>query len=207
VASCMCSAADLDDVPPLVALCSNSVSKRRHGGYKALLDIHRCRDVHGAWERVVGRLRHVDIVVWMNGPFAGERRACELTAAVRNDLIYVHVELRSASRHPHVKRKHVLMLAGENLITRLENEPVLVVAQPPAIVVGIRRALFQSRVRRDHLAGDEIVADAEVLQRALRLGAPQLVAGNIDPTQAVSFCANAHHGRINSCTHRFCSPL
>src|SRR5580658_883102 len=117
----MCPA-NLDDVPPLLALCGDSVPKCRHGGYKALFDIHRCRDVHSAWERVVRRLRHIDIVVWMNRPFAGERRACELTAAVRNDLIYVHVELRSASRHPHVKRKHVLVLAGENLITRLENE-------------------------------------------------------------------------------------
>ena len=64
------------------------------------------------------------------------------------------------------------MLAGENLIARLENELVLVVVQPGAVVVGVRRALFQSRVRRDHLAGDEIVADAEVLQRTLRLRAP-----------------------------------
>jgi len=87
-----------------------------------------------------------------------------LAAAVRYDLIHVHVELRSASRHPHVKGKHVLVVAGENLIARLENELVLVVVQPRAVVVGVRCALFQSRVRRNHLAGDEIVADAEVLQ-------------------------------------------
>ena len=71
------------------------------------------------------------------------------------------------------------MLAGEDLITCLENELVLVVVQPAAVVVGICGALFQIRERRYHLAGDEIVANAEVLQRTLRLRAPQLVAGDV----------------------------
>jgi hypothetical protein len=49
----------------------------------------------------------------MHRLFAAERRARQLAAAVRYDLVDVHVELGAAARHPHVQREHVVVFAGE----------------------------------------------------------------------------------------------
>ena len=37
----------------------------------------------------------------------------QLAAAVRYDLVDVHVELGAAARHPHVQREDVVVFAGE----------------------------------------------------------------------------------------------
>src|ERR1700756_1378016 len=100
----------------------------------------------------------------MDRRLASKRRACELAAAVGNYLIHVHVELRSASRHPNVKRKHVSMLAGEDLITSLNDESVLLVIESTACVVCVGGSLLQSGVCRNHLARDEILADVEMFK-------------------------------------------
>ncbi len=71
----------------------------------------------------------------MNRRLAAQRRARELTAAVGNHFIYVHVELGAAAGHPHVQRKHVLVLAGEDFVAGLNDEPVSFVVQSSACVV------------------------------------------------------------------------
>src|SRR6266446_7000148 len=53
----------------------------------------------------------------LNRMLAAERCAGKLAAAVRNDLVDVHVELGAAARHPHMQREHVLMFAGKYLVT------------------------------------------------------------------------------------------
>ena len=143
------------------------------------------------------------MVIWMNGLFAAERRACDLTAAVRNDFIHVHIELCSASRHPHVKGKHVLVLASQDLVTRPENQLVLAVVEPAAVWLAFAAPFFK-------------VAYAVIISRGMRswpmlkcssercVCPPQsLSLGHIHLTQAIRFCANAHYGRINRCTHGF----
>ena len=63
----------------------------------------------------------------------------------------------------------------------------------PACVVRDRGRLLDDRVGGDHLARHQVVADAEMLQRALRLRPPQLVGGNLDRAEAVGFPANFDH--------------
>ena len=58
----------------------------------------------------------------MNRLLAAERRAGELTAAVRDDLVDVHVELGAAAGHPHMQRKHVLMLPAKDLVADLHDQ-------------------------------------------------------------------------------------
>jgi hypothetical protein len=53
------------------------------------------------------------MVVRMNRPLAAERSASELAASVCDDLVDVHVELRSATGHPDVERKHLMVHAGK----------------------------------------------------------------------------------------------
>src|SRR5882672_6950870 len=100
----------------------------------------------------------------MDRSFASKRRARELATPVGNDLVYVHVELCPASRHPDVQREHVLVLARENLIASLHNESVTLVIEPLPGMVGIGGAFLQRGIGCDHLPRDQILSDAKVLQ-------------------------------------------
>src|SRR6266404_9802256 len=111
----------------------------------------------------------------MDRSLASEVRARQLATPIRDDFVYVHVELRSTSCHPHVQRKHVFVLAGKDLITSLDDESVSLVVEPLSGMVGLSGAFFQRRICCDHLPRDQILSDAEVLQRPLRLGAPQTI--------------------------------
>jgi hypothetical protein len=86
------------------------------------------------------------------------------------------------------------MPAGQNLVADLCDQPMLLVPKTPLVVIGFRGRPFHDRVGRDHLARHEIAADVEVLDRALRLGAPKLALGNFDRTEAVGFDADFGQG-------------
>ncbi len=60
-------------------------------------------------------------------------------------------------------------------------------------MIGIGRCFLQSGVRVNHLAWDQVLAHAEVLQRALGLGTPQFIGSDIYFTHAVGFLANIWH--------------
>jgi len=57
----------------------------------------------------------------VNRLLASERRPCKLAATVGDHLIHIHVELRAAARHPHVQWKHLVMLAGQDLVANLDD--------------------------------------------------------------------------------------
>src|SRR6266481_7063171 len=125
----------------------------------------------------------------MDRSLSSNRRARKLATAIGDDLVYVHVELRPASRHPDVQRKHVFVLAGQNLIASLHNESVTLVIEPLPGVVGIGGAFLQRGICCDHLPWDQILSYAEVLQRALRLGAPQTIRCDFYFAERVCFDA------------------
>jgi hypothetical protein len=89
-----------------------------------------------------------------------------------------------------VQWKHVVMLAGEYLIADLNDQTVALIIEPLAGMVRVCSSFFQDGVRRDHLTRNEIFADAEVLKRALGLGAPEPVSWNFDLTQRVFLYSN-----------------
>ena len=79
------------------------------------------------------------------------------------------------------------MLAGEDLVTDLNDQLVALVVEPPAGMVGIGGGFLQDGVGGYHLARDQVLADAEVLERALGLRAPELVGGtSTSPRLSVS---------------------
>ena len=194
-------AADLDDVVPLLGLRGDRIVQRRHRRDQPLLHVDRRRDVHRRGKRVVRRLRHVDVIVGMNRRLASERRAGELAAAVGDHFVHVHVELRAAAGHPHMQRKHVVMLAGEDFVADLNDQLVALIVEPLAGMVGVGGGFLQDGVGGDHLARNQILADAEMFERALGLRAPQLVGGNIDLAEAVGFFSSAcHYGFLQMCS-------
>src|SRR5215469_14076801 len=111
----------------------------------------------------------------MNRCLAPERRASDLTAAVGDHLVYVHVELGAATGHPHMQGEHVMMLAGKDFVTGLSDEFVLLIAQSLTGVVDRRGGFFQNGVSGDHFTRNQVLADAEMLERALGLRTPKLV--------------------------------
>ena len=56
------------------------------------------------------------------------------------------------------------MLAYQDLVTNLYDQPVLLIVEPLAGVIRIGSSFFQYRVGRDHLPRDQVLADAEVLE-------------------------------------------
>ncbi len=143
------SAADLDHVFPFVCL--------------------------GCDQGIIGRLRHVNVIVGMDRCLTSNRCACELATPVGDDLVHVHVELRPAASHPDVQRKHVVVLARENLIAGLDNESEALVIEALPGMIGDGRAFLQCGVSGDHLSWDQMESYAEMLQRTLGLRAPQLI--------------------------------
>jgi hypothetical protein len=76
--------------------------------------------------------------------------------------------------------KHVVVLAGEDFVAGLDDQFISPTVEPVVGMIGSGSGFFQRCVRSDHLARDEILADAEMLQRALRLRPPQFIRGYLD---------------------------
>jgi hypothetical protein len=77
-----------------------------------------------------------------------------LAAAVGDHLVDVHVELSAAARHPHMQWEHVVMLAGEYLVTDLNDQLVGLVIKPLAGMVRVGGGFLQNGVRGNHLTRD-----------------------------------------------------
>ena len=91
--------ADFHYMRPLLRFRIERVAQRLDRGHH-LHDGFRGRHVHGGRERIVRRLRHVDVVVGMDGFFRAHFSARKLDRAVGNDLVDVHVRLRSGPGLP-----------------------------------------------------------------------------------------------------------
>ncbi|MDF9866291.1 hypothetical protein M2437_005273 [Methylorubrum pseudosasae] len=184
-------APDLDDVLPRLRLRGDAVPQLGDGGRQPLPDRDRGGHVHRRREGVVRRLGHVDVVIGMHGILAPERLTGDLAGPVRDHLVDVHVELGAATRHPDVQRKHLRVLSGQNLVADLNDELVLRLAEAAIREVDVGGGLFQDRVARHELTRHPLDPDVEILDRPLRLGAPQLVAGDLHLTHAVLLDAEA----------------
>src|SRR5712671_1274903 len=132
------------------------------------------------------------MIVRMHRPLASERRARELAAAIGDHLVDIHIELSAAASHPYMQREHVVMLAGEDFVAGLNDQLIPLVVEPLAVMVCCSSSLLQNRIGCDHLSRNQILPNAEMLKRTLRLRAPQFVGVNINLTQTIGLLANVH---------------
>jgi hypothetical protein len=56
------------------------------------------------------------------------------------------------------------MLVCQDFVANLNDQFVALIVEPLAVVVGEGGGLFQSRIGGDHLAGYQILSDAEMLK-------------------------------------------
>jgi hypothetical protein len=190
-------AADLDDIGELDRLGVQRVPQgpdRRHQTPGDLLD---GRDVHRRRERVVRRLRHVDVVVGVDGGLRAELAAGQLDGPVRDHLVHVHVRLGAAAGLPDEQRELVVELTGDHLVGGPDDEVRRLGAELAEILVGERRRLLEDGHAADHGPGHAVVADREVVQRALGLRTPVPMTRDVDRPHAVALGAGRFACRVH----------
>jgi hypothetical protein len=58
-------------------------------------------------------------------------------------------ELRAATGHPDVQRKHIVVLAGQDFIAGLDDQFVALIIEPVVVMVGDGTGFPQRRIGRD----------------------------------------------------------
>src|SRR5216684_5025212 len=151
----------------------------------------RSGDVHCSRERVIGGLRHIDIIVGMDRLLRSQCATRQFDGAVGDYLVDVHVGLRTAAGLPDAQGELVVELAGDDLVGSLNDELGLVIITDSGklaqILVHQRTGLFEDAKSADQFRRHGVAANVEVQERALRLCAPVDVRRDIDLSYAVGF--------------------
>ena len=153
-------------------------------------------NVHRGRKHVVRRLAHIDVVVGMDRRFGAARAAEDLVGAIGDHLVDVHVGLGARPGLPHDQRKMIVEGAVDDFLGGLHDRAHAARVQQAEFVVHLGRRPFDDRKRADHRQRDALGADAEVLERALRLCAPVAIGRNLDRSEAVGFAARLRHGGL-----------
>jgi hypothetical protein len=177
------SGTDLHDPLELAGAALEGVAELAQPWEEVLDDRSRRGDVHRGWERVVGGLRHVHVVVRVDGVLRSERAAQQLDGAVRDDLVHVHVRLGPRARLPHVQREVVVEAPLDHLVGGPHDRLGQARVQASRVAVHDRCGLLEDRLGPHDLDRHAVglgPADREVVQGSLGLGAPVPVGGDLD---------------------------
>ncbi len=149
--------------------------------------------MHRAGEDVVRALALIHIVIGMHParhpPFAAQ----QLTRAIRQHLVDVHVALCPRSGLPHHQGKRLRVLTRQHLIGRLAYRRRLLGTQQAKLPIDLGRRPFDPHQGVDQGARHFLVGDTKMRQRALRLCAPQLLRRDGDLPHRVAFSTIPRH--------------
>ncbi|MNL18942.1 hypothetical protein D3C87_1401150 [compost metagenome] len=182
-------AAYLHDVGKRFHLLCEGLLQFLKRGEQGLLDGARGGDVHRRGKAVVGRLAGVDVVVRVNRLLAADLAAQQLDGAVGDHFVEVHVGLRARAGLPDRKRELGRPLAGDDFLGGLLDGFGNLGLQHAQVAVGTGRAELEHGERLDQGRGHLLAADAEILARALGLGAPEMIGRYGHIPEAVFFDA------------------
>src|SRR5262249_8082538 len=108
---------------------------------------------------------------------------------VRQHFVHVHIGLRARSGLPHDQRELSSVLSSDYFVgSRQDGVRLLLIEQSDLAVHGRGRTLHLSQ-GLDEDVREALARNMEVLQRALRLCAPQPVCGDFDFTEGIAFYA------------------
>src|ERR1700743_2676756 len=136
------------------------------------------RDVGRGWKGVVGRLRHVDVVVGMHGHAVGG-------GDTRDHLVGVHVGTGARPGLEDVDRELLVVLTVGDFGGGGDDRVGLVRGQQPKVLIHLRAGGFQQTQRADLGGLEPSSGDRKVFHRALSLGAPQRFRGHLDLAHGV----------------------
>ena len=178
-------AADLDDVVECLRLLRERVAQRLERWHQTLLHRGDCGNVHGGGEHVVRRLPAVDVIVRVDQALHPALAAEQFRGAVGEHLVDVHVGLRAGAGLPHDQREFGVVLAGDHFVRRLCDRLAGLAVDLVQFDIDQRAGALDPRERADELHRHALAGNAEVLQAALRLRAPQPVRRHLHLTQTV----------------------
>ena len=143
--------------------------------------------MHGRGKDVVGGLRHIDVIVGVNGVFTPQNPARQLDGPVGDHFIDVHVALGAAPGHPDMDREIALQLALDDFLGSPQNEPGFIMRQFAQFMISQGRSLLDHGQGPDHLLRHQVIADGKVGDRPLGFRAPIAVRRDLNFPQAVTF--------------------
>jgi hypothetical protein len=182
-------AANLHDGDKFLRLRVKRLAQQAHGRHQPLGGFQRRGDRHGAGERVVGRLRHVHVIVRVHRLLRAERAAGQLDRAVGDDLVDVHVALRAAAGLPDAQREMIVEFSGGHLVGGLHDEVGYFRLHLAEVEVDQRARFFQDAKRVDDFQRHAVRADVEMDERPRGLRAVVAVVGHGNLSHAVGFKA------------------
>src|SRR5689334_24467903 len=146
----------------------------------------------------------------MDRLLAAHNATRELNRTVRDHLVGVHVGLRSTAGLPDSQRKVLVEFSFNDLIASLHDQLRLIVREFAELFIDERRGFLENAERANHLTRHPVIADIEMMKRALRLSPPVAITGNLDCTHRVGFYSGFRglfrgmlsHRRIDLATKR-----
>ena len=199
-------AADLDDVGPGLGLGVERVVEFLERRDEAVGDFLGAGDVHGGREGVIGRLRHVAVIIRVHRLLGAHLAAEYLDGAVGDDLIRIHVGLGAGPGLPDDKGEVLIELAVDHFVGGLDDGLAEFLVELAEGHIGFGGRFLDDAERAHDGGGLFFPADLEIAEAALGLCAPVLVARDLDFPHCVGFSAwlcalvakNAH--RVGSCS-------
>src|SRR6266849_6117939 len=183
-------AADFYDVREFLGFGIERVAESLDGGEETARGFRGGSDVHGGGKGVVGGLRHVHVVVRMDGLLAAHFAAGNFDGAIGDDFVDVHVGLRAAAGLPDAKREVLVEFSVDDFIRGLGNEGGFVGGELAEILIDERGGFFEDAEGANELGGHDILADGEVDERAGGLRAVVAVAWDVDLAHGVGLGAS-----------------
>ena len=175
-------AAGLDDAAELLLALAEHSGQMLQRRQQLLVQQQRRADVDRRRDHIVAALAHVDVIVRMH-------RLARARRQVRDHLVGVHVGAGAGAGLKHVDRELRVVAAVGHLRAAASMAAGERAGKQSESRVGRRGGLLDQRQRRDEAARHVQAADREVLDRALRLRAPQRVGRHLQLAHAVALDA------------------
>src|ERR1700733_1719852 len=126
-----------------------------------------------------------------------ELAAQELDGSVRDHFVDVHIGLGARTGLPDVERIILVELARDGLVRRANDGLLLPTGQAASVMVDESARFLHVAIGVINGLGHAVVADREMLQRTLGLGAPVAVGRHHDLAHAVEFFTFPGSGNAN----------
>ncbi len=197
-------AADFHDGLEFLRLGVERVAQHFYGGEQCALRLERGGDRHGAGEGVVGRLRHVHVVVRVHRLLGAKFTAGHLDRAVGDDLVDVHVALRAAAGLPDAEWEMAVEFTGGNFVRGFHDQVGDFGLHLAEVEIHQRAGLLQHAEGMHDLERHAVRADVEMDQGPCRLRAVIAVVRHGNLAHAVGFQAvmGGDVRRVNGVRHR-----
>ena len=183
-------AADFDDLGEFFRLLGERGVQPHERRQQMAVDFDCRGDMHGARDRVVGRLAHIDVIVGMHQLFRAEFAAERQIGGVRDHLVDVHIALGAGAGLPHQQRKMLIQLAVGDVLRHRDDRLGAPGVEAAEIAVDLGGGALDQAERAHDFDRHALAADAEIMQRALGLRAPQSVGGDSERPEGVAFDAS-----------------